>query len=122
MGIRLIGCRQCLKRIGINMNGVFCVMSVVLFISPIKSDFAAQLAAFTNETPAGYTVAEEVIDGQNCHCRVPVSSSSASSGFNVLPFGSSSLLATGTATATAAGTATAAAAAATTTDAPTTTD
>merc|ERR1712150_222520 len=108
MGIRLIGCRQCLKRVGIIMNGVLCVLSMVLFISPIKSDFAAQLAAFTNETPAGYTVAEEVIDGQNCHCRVPVSSSS-SQGFITIGFSSS---ATTTATATAA-----AAAAATTTDA-----
>merc|ERR1712179_387385 len=117
MGIRLIGCRQRLKRIGIIMNGVLCVLSMVLLISPIKSDFAAQLAAFTNETPAGYTVAEEVIDGQNCHCRVPVSSSS-STGFNVLPLPtSSSLLATGAATATATATATAAAAAAATTTA-----
>merc|ERR1712110_1280553 len=113
MGIRLIGCRQCLKRIGIIMNGVFCVLSVVLFISPIKSDFAAQLAAFTNETPAGYTVAEEVIDGQNCHCRVPVSSSSSTTGFMTIGFSSSATtLAAAAATATATATATAAAAAA----------
>merc|ERR1712150_162457 len=111
MGIRLIGCRQCLKRVGIIMNGVLCVLSMVLFISPIKSDFAAQLAAFTNETPAGYTVAEEVIDGQNCHCRVPVSSSS-SQGFITIGFSSSATtLAAAAATATATATATAAAAA-----------
>merc|ERR1711946_86509 len=115
MGIRLIGCRQCLKRIGIIMNGVFCVLSMVLLISPIKSDFAAQLAAFTNETPAGYTVAEEVIDGQNCHCRVPVSSSSSSTGFMTIGFSSSATtLAAAAATATAPATAAAAAAATTT--------
>merc|ERR1712179_407161 len=112
MGIRLIGCRQRLKRIGIIMNGVLCVLSMVLLISPIKSDFAAQLPAFTNETPAGYTVAEEVIDGQNCHCRVPVSSSS-SQGFITIGFSSSATtLAAAAATATATATATAAAAAA----------
>merc|ERR1711936_548812 len=36
-----------------------------------KSDFAAQLDAFISDTPAGYTVAQEVRNGQTCHCRVP---------------------------------------------------
>merc|ERR1712179_716246 len=111
----LIGCRRCLKRIGINMKGVFCVIPIILLISPTKCDFAAQLATFINETPTGYTVAREVKDGQNCHCRVPASSSSSmAQELNIIGYSSS-------ATATAeAGTLTTTAAP-TTTDAPTTT-
>merc|ERR1712025_662519 len=42
-----------------------------LLLHCYKSDFAAQLDAFISDTPAGYTVAQEVRNGQTCHCRVP---------------------------------------------------
>merc|ERR1712001_328997 len=55
------------------------VSLVFLNIHGSQSDFASQLATFINDTPAGYTVSQEVRNGQTCHCRAPAVQFSSSS-------------------------------------------
>merc|ERR1712133_169956 len=77
--------------------------AIFLFFTGTSSDFAADLATFINETPAGYTVTQQIKGGNTCHCRVPASSSSSSSSAApfTLTFGSSSGATTGAPDATA---------------------
>merc|ERR1711988_1993663 len=72
-----------------------------ILFSCTKSDFAADLAAFKNETPAGYTVTGMVRGGSTCHCRVPASSSSSATTLDIV-LGSSSALAEAAAVTTTA--------------------
>merc|ERR1711868_306722 len=105
-------CEQTLIRS--RMKIFLFIFAIFLFFTETNSDFAADLATFINETPAGYTVTQQLRGGNTCHCRVPASSSSSSSSAApfTLTFGSSS----------GAGTTTGAPdVAATTTAAPTTT-
>merc|ERR1712227_621395 len=106
-------CEQTLIRS--RMKIFLFIFAIFLFFTGTNSDFAADLATFINETPAGYTVTQQLRGGNTCHCRVPASSSSSSSSAApfTLTFGSSS----------GAGTTTGAPdVAATTPAAPTTTD
>merc|ERR1712133_193321 len=97
--------------------------AIFLFFTGTSSDFAADLATFINETPAGYTVTQQIKGGNTCHCRVPASSSSSSSSAApfTLTFGSSSGATTGAPDATAPPTTAAPTTAAPTTVAPPTT-
>merc|ERR1712112_104367 len=113
-------CEQTLIRS--RMKIFLFIFAIFLFFTGTKSDFAADLATFINETPAGYTVTQQLRGGNTCHCRVPASSSSSSSSAApfTLTFGSSS----GAGTTTGAPVAVAAGVpvAATTTADPTTTE
>merc|ERR1712111_292260 len=115
-------CEQTLIRS--RMKIFLFIFAIILFFTGTNSDFAADLATFINETPAGYTVTQQLRGGNTCHCRVPASSSSSSSSAApfTLTFGSSSGAGTTTGApdvaATAAPTTTAVP---TTTAAPTTT-
>merc|ERR1711933_1348 len=93
---------------------------VFILFSCTKSDFAADLAAFKNETPTGYTVTSMVRGGSTCHCRVPASSSSSATTLDIV-LGSSSALAEAAALTTTAAPTTTTAAPTTTTEVPTTT-
>merc|ERR1712227_650320 len=106
-------CEQTLIRS--RMKIFLFIFAIFLFFTGTNSDFAADLATFINETPAGYTVTQQLRGGNTCHCRVPASSSSSSSSAApfTLTFGSSSGAGT---------TAGAPDVAATTTAAPTTTE
>merc|ERR1712227_963333 len=83
-------CEQTLFRS--RMKIFLFIFAIFLFFTGTKSDFAADLATFINETPAGYTVTQQLRGGNTCHCRVPASSSSSSSSAApfTLTFGSSS--------------------------------
>merc|ERR1712112_444618 len=70
-------CEQTLIRS--RMKIFLFIFAIFLFFTGTKSDFAADLATFINETPAGYTVTQQLRGGNTCHCRVPASSSSSSS-------------------------------------------
>merc|ERR1711936_1300909 len=61
------------------MNSLLHLFTLAALLATVRTDFAAQLAAFVNETPTGYTVTEMGRGGQNCHCRVAASSSSSAS-------------------------------------------
>merc|ERR1712243_435702 len=66
----------------INMNFITVFLSVLFLATAVKAEtFAEKLAVFIGDTPAGYTVSQMVKNGENCHCRVPGSSSSSSSQF-----------------------------------------
>merc|ERR1711887_137450 len=61
-----------------NMNFLTILLPILLLASAVKTEtFADKLAVFIGETPTGYTVTQMEKDGENCHCRVPGSSSSA---------------------------------------------
>merc|ERR1712042_52750 len=67
-----------LKKI-LTMNILICLVPLLVVINLAEAQtFAEQLAVFVNETPNGFTVSKMVKNGQNCHCRVPASSSSSS--------------------------------------------
>merc|ERR1712106_36640 len=101
----------------IKMNSMMMLLPILLFINVVKTEtFAEKLQTFVNETPTGYTVSKIVKDGENCHCRVPASSSSPLA----IPDTSSSVA--GTTAVTEADTTTAPTTTAPTTTAPTTTD
>merc|ERR1712227_237431 len=70
-------CEQTLIRS--RMKIFLFIFALFLFFTETNSDFAADLATFINETPAGYTVTQQLRGGNTCHCRVPASSSSSSS-------------------------------------------
>merc|ERR1712168_151425 len=62
----------------INMNFITFFLPILLVSTAVQAEtFAEKLAVFIGDTPAGYTVTQMVKDGENCHCRVPGSSSSA---------------------------------------------
>merc|ERR1712064_260774 len=109
----------------IKMRGLGFLLSVSLWFTVTKADFAAELATFVNETPNGYIVEKMIQNGETCHCRVPdeVEPSSSSLPFVTLPFativGSSSIAADA---ATTAGTTTNPTTTAGTTTNPTTTN
>merc|ERR1712227_1192808 len=111
-------CEQTLIRS--RMKIFLFIFAIFLFFTGTNSDFAADLATFINETPAGYTVTQQLRGGNTCHCRVPASSSSSSSSAApfTLTFGSSSGAGTTTGAPDVAATTTAAP---TTTAVPTTT-
>merc|ERR1711997_297286 len=74
MGAQNISVFLCLQRnrhLPLTMKSLLFFSTLFFFFHSSKSDFASQLAAFINETPAGYTVSPEVRNGQNCHCRQP---------------------------------------------------
>merc|ERR1711997_92394 len=74
MGAQNISVFLCLQRnrhLPLTMKSLLFFSTLFFFFHSSKSDFASQLAAFINETPAGYTVSPEVRNGQNCHCRHP---------------------------------------------------
>merc|ERR1712112_612519 len=95
-------CEQTLIRS--RMKIFLFIFAIILFFTGTNSDFAADLATFINETPAGYTVTQQLRGGNTCHCRVPASSSSSSSSAApfTLTFGSSSGVGTTTAAPTTA--------------------
>merc|ERR1711910_301819 len=76
------------------MNSLLHLFTLAALLATVRTDFAAQLAAFVNETPTGYTVSEMVRGGQNCHCRVAASSSSSSSVFTTTTGAASSVAVT----------------------------
>merc|ERR1711955_129825 len=79
----------------IDMNFITVFLPVLLLATAGKAEtFAEKLAVFIGDTPAGYTVTQMVKDGENCHCRVPGSSSSSSSQFVPTVAGSSSAITT----------------------------
>merc|ERR1711875_197464 len=97
----------------LNMNFITFFLPILLVATAVQAEtFAEKLAVFIGDTPAGYTVTQMVKDGENCHCRVPESSSSSSSQFVPTVAGSSSAVTTAQLTTEAD----------TTTDATTTTD
>merc|ERR1711992_252681 len=107
MGAQNISVFLCLQRnrhLPLTMRSLLFFSTLFFLLHGSKSDFASQLAAFINETPAGYEVTPEVRNGQNCHCRHPAATTT------ILPLSSVSTVFT---TTTAAPT--------TTTEAPTTT-
>merc|ERR1711936_509344 len=74
MGAQNISVFLCLQRnrhLPLTMRSLLFFSTLFFFFHSSKSDFASQLAAFINETPAGYTVSPEVRNGQNRHCRQP---------------------------------------------------
>merc|ERR1712154_658068 len=95
-------CLQRNRHLPLTMRSLLFFSALFFLLHGSKSDFASQLAAFINETPAGYEVTPEVRNGQNCHCRHPAATTT------ILPLSSVSFT-----TTTAAPT--------TTTEAPTTT-
>merc|ERR1711942_410625 len=79
----------------LNMNFITFFLPVLLLTTAVQAEtFAEKLAVFIGDTPAGYTVTQMVKDGENCHCRVPGSSSSSSSQFVPTVAGSSSVVTT----------------------------
>merc|ERR1712243_143636 len=65
----------------IDMNFITVFLPVLFLATAVKAEtFAEKLAVFIGDTPA-YTVSQMVKNGENCHCRVPGSSSSSSSQF-----------------------------------------
>merc|ERR1712126_798820 len=79
----------------LNMNFITFFLPILLVSTAVQAEtFAEKLAVFIGETPAGYTVTQMVKDGENCHCRVPGSSSSSSSQFVPTVAGSSSAITT----------------------------
>merc|ERR1711875_211946 len=91
----------------LNMNFITFFLPILLVATAVQAEtFAEKLAVFIGDTPAGYTVTQMVKDGENCHCRVPGSSSSSSSQFVPTVAGSSSADTTTDATTTDTTTAT----------------
>merc|ERR1712098_220166 len=79
----------------LNMNFITFFLPILLVATAVQAEtFAEKLAVFIGDTPAGYTVTQMVKDGENCHCRVPGSSSSSSSQFVPTVAGSSSVITT----------------------------
>merc|ERR1712168_141213 len=79
----------------LNMNFITFFLPILLVSTAVQAEtFAEKLAVFIGDTPAGYTVTQMVKDGENCHCRVPGSSSSSSSQFVPTVAGSSSAITT----------------------------
>merc|ERR1711875_153094 len=79
----------------LNMNFITFFLPILLVATAVQAKtFAEKLAVFIGDTPAGYTVTQMVKDGENCHCRVPGSSSSSSSQFVPTVAGSSSAVTT----------------------------
>merc|ERR1711942_512735 len=79
----------------LNMNFITFFLPILLVATAVQAEtFAEKLAVFIGDTPAGYTVTQMVKDGENCHCRVPGSSSSSSSQFVPTVAGSSSAVTT----------------------------
>merc|ERR1711942_311531 len=79
----------------LNMNFITFFLPILLVSTAVQAEtFAEKLAVFIGDTPAGYTVTQMVKDGENCHCRVPGSSSSSSSQFVPTVAGSSSAVTT----------------------------
>merc|ERR1712240_716712 len=79
----------------LNMNFITFFLPILLVATAVQAEtFAEKLAVFIGDTPAGYTVTQMVKDGENCHCRVPGSSSSSSSQFVPTVAGSSSAITT----------------------------
>merc|ERR1712050_715180 len=77
----------------LNMNFITFFLPILLVSTAVQAEtFAEKLAVFIGDTPAGYTVTQMVKDGENCHCRVPGSSSSSSSQFVPTVAGSSSAI------------------------------
>merc|ERR1711942_188185 len=75
----------------LSMNFITFFLPILLVATAVQAEtFAEKLAVFIGDTPAGYTVTQMVKDGENCHCRVPGSSSSSSSQFVPTVAGSSS--------------------------------
>merc|ERR1711887_244234 len=75
-----------------NMNFLTILLPILLLASAVKTEtFADKLAVFIGETPTGYTVTQMEKDGENCHCRVPGSSSSSSAFIPTTVAGSSAL-------------------------------
>merc|ERR1711990_315984 len=90
MGAQIIALRDCgclSSKTDIHhpltMKSLLFFSSLLLLFHGHKSDFASQLAIFISDTPAGYTVAQEVRNGQNCHCRVPATTLPQSSVFTM---------------------------------------
>merc|ERR1712212_721032 len=76
----------------INMNFITVFLPVLLLAAAVKAEtFAEKLAVFIGDTPTGYTVSQMVKNGENCHCRVPGSSSSSSQFVTTTPAASSVL-------------------------------
>merc|ERR1712042_306937 len=79
----------------LNMNFITFFLPILLVSTAVQAEtFAEKLAVFIGDTPTGYTVTQMVKDGENCHCRVPGSSSSSSSQFVPTVAGSSSAVTT----------------------------
>merc|ERR1712042_131736 len=79
----------------LNMNFITFFLPILLVSTAVQAEtFAEKLAVFIGDTPAGYTVTQMVKDGENCHCRVPGSSSSSSSQFVPTVAASSSAITT----------------------------
>merc|ERR1712098_850431 len=79
----------------LNMNFITFFLPILLVATAVQAEtFAEKLAVFIGDTHAGYTVTQMVKDGENCHCRVPGSSSSSSSQFVPTVAGSSSAVTT----------------------------
>merc|ERR1711974_211463 len=83
-------CLQRNRHLPLTMRSLLFFSTLFLFFHSSQSDFASQLATFINETPAGYTVSQEVRNGQTCHCRAPTglslsSSSSSAPGTTAAP-------------------------------------
>merc|ERR1711862_607109 len=79
----------------LNMNYITFFLPILLVDTAVQAEtFAEKLAVFIGNTPAGYTVTQMVKDGENCHCRVPGSSSSSSPQFVPTVAGSSSAVTT----------------------------
>merc|ERR1739844_414419 len=82
MGAQNISVFLCLQRnrhLPLTMRSLLFFSTLFLFFHGSQSDFASQLATFINDTPAGYTVSQEVRNGQTCHCRAPAVQFSSSS-------------------------------------------
>eukprot|EP00091_Calanus_sinicus_P008105 TRINITY_DN196_c0_g1_i9.p1 TRINITY_DN196_c0_g1~~TRINITY_DN196_c0_g1_i9.p1 ORF type:complete len:155 (+),score=39.90 TRINITY_DN196_c0_g1_i9:52-465(+) len=68
------------------MNSLTFLLPILLLINVVKTEtFAEKLAIFVSDTPNGFTVSKMVRNGENCHCRVPGSSSSSSSSSPLVP-------------------------------------
>merc|ERR1712168_863026 len=79
----------------LNMNFITFFLPILLVSTAVQAEtFAEKLAVFIGDTPAGYTVTQMVKDGENCHCRVPGTSSSSSSQFVPTVAGASSAITT----------------------------
>merc|ERR1711862_950684 len=77
----------------INMNFITVFLPVLLLATAAKAEtFAEKLAVFIGDTPAGFTISQMMKNGENCHCRVPGSSSSSSSQFVTPTAAASSVL------------------------------